>query len=598
MKRIIFIITVFSPVALFAQTLKPGFDKLEYQQLMYISAHTTADSAYYNQFPAPVGYQLAYQSQPSGLDNLWELWLAGDTTTAVISIRGTTEKSESWLANFYAAMVPAKGEITLNKQDVFKYELAVNPKAAVHVGWLLSMAYLEKEIIPKIRELHQAGVRNYIILGHSQGGAIACLLTAHLNSLQKNNILPAALRLKTYCSASPKPGNLYFAYEYEAMTQGGWSFNVVNAADWVPELPVSIQTLDDFNNVNPFLNAEAIIKKQKFPGNLVLKHIYKQLDGSTKKAQRKYEKYLGELTSQIIKKNLPGYEPPEYYSSTNYVRVGVTIVLLPDEAYFKDYPDDKSKIFPHHFHAPYLALISRLPEQLINYETGNLRYISSEAELQRAKNYLKKEPKTGVFVHSHIGLQAPDLKALNTELSANGFLPLDKIYFLRGGGLYTVFPQIKIATLFSYSTYSGKKTSGMLNNELRGTTIGSSIGFVAINNERIQLIPYAGGIYSWWGVRLSSDNVSGRPFSEYLASPQNQHHISTKGWTWNFGIHIATQPFRNKPLAKNLLVGVRAGYAEPFKRETKWYTNSHALQGGPAINTQGQYLQLLIGVKL
>jgi hypothetical protein len=37
-------------------------------------------------------------------------------------------------------------ELQLNDKEVFKYKLATNPKAAVHVGWLLSMAYLSKEL--------------------------------------------------------------------------------------------------------------------------------------------------------------------------------------------------------------------------------------------------------------------------------------------------------------------------------------------------------------------------------------------------------------------------------------------------------------------
>jgi predicted esterase len=56
------------------------------------------------------------------------------------------------------------------------------------------------------------------IMGHSQGGAIAYLLTAHLLSLQKENKIPSEIVFKTYCSAAPKPGNLHFAY---ALTSGG-----------------------------------------------------------------------------------------------------------------------------------------------------------------------------------------------------------------------------------------------------------------------------------------------------------------------------------------------------------------------------------------
>lgn len=342
-----------------AHVLQPGFNKEEYRELMYISARTTANPEYYKKFPEPAGFEMTYQSQPMGLDNLWDFWVS-DNKVGVISIRGTTEKQESWLANFYAAMVPAKGTLQLPGNETFSYELAASSKAAVHVGWLLSMAYLSKEIIPKINDYYQQGIKDFIVLGHSQGGAISFLLTAHLYSLQRRNELAADIRFKTYCSAAPKPGNLYFAYEYEVITQGGWAFNVVNAADWVPETPMSIQTLNDFNEVNPFVNAKTVIKKQKFPKNLVLRYVYNQLDKPTKKAQKRYERYLGKTTSKMIKENIDGSVTPVFYKSNHYVRTGVTIVLLPDNDYFKIYPDDSSQIFIHHLHAPYLTLLDKL----------------------------------------------------------------------------------------------------------------------------------------------------------------------------------------------------------------------------------------------
>lgn len=356
---LIVILHIFSRT--FSQVLKPGFSKEEYKELMYVSTRTTANPNYYNKFPEPADFKMVYQSQPIGLDNLWDFWVSEDKR-AVISIRGTTSKSESWLANFYAAMVPAKGTLQLPGNKSFNYELASSPKAAVHVGWLLSTAYLSEEIIPKIKESYQQGTKDFVIMGHSQGGAIAFLLTAHLYGLQRNNELPADIRFKTYCSAAPKPGNLFFAYDYEAMTYGGWAFNVVNAADWVPETPMSIQTLYDFSDTNPFVNAKKSFKKQKFPNNVVLRHVFNQLDKPTRKAQKKYERYLGKMTSKMISGRIEGYTPPEFYKSNHYVRTGTTIVLLPDEEYYRKYPNDPAQVFTHHPHPPYLELLEKLPD--------------------------------------------------------------------------------------------------------------------------------------------------------------------------------------------------------------------------------------------
>jgi hypothetical protein len=60
--------------------------------------------------------------------------------------------------------------LQLNDKEVFKYKLATNPKAAVHVGWLLSMAYLFKRIVPKINE-HTRGTKNFNYGTRFQGGA-------------------------------------------------------------------------------------------------------------------------------------------------------------------------------------------------------------------------------------------------------------------------------------------------------------------------------------------------------------------------------------------------------------------------------------------
>ena len=109
----------------------------------------------------------------------------------MISIRGTTANEISWVANFYGAMVPAKGQLQLSADVVFPYQLAVNPAAAVHVGWLVSVGFLARDIMPKIDSLYKSGHKKMLIMGHSQGGAIAFLLTAYLCQLQQLQHLPA-----------------------------------------------------------------------------------------------------------------------------------------------------------------------------------------------------------------------------------------------------------------------------------------------------------------------------------------------------------------------------------------------------------------------
>jgi hypothetical protein len=341
-----------------ARELKPGFNKQEYRELLYISAKTNTPDSVVFKIPAPEYHKLIYKSEVIGLDNRWDLWINRKNTVAVISIRGTTMKMESSLENLYAAMVPAKGELVFSKSDTFKYNLVPDAKAAVHVGWLLSMALLSRDIVPKIDSLYTAGIKNFLLMGHSQGGAINYLLTAYLYSLQRDDILPKDIRFKTYCSAAPKPGNLFFAYYYENITKE-WAVTVVNSADWVPETPISIQTLNDFNETNLFRTIKNQINKIKFPKNLIFKHIYNQLDNPTIKAQHRYQKYLGELTSKLIRKELPGFSPPEYVESSNYVRTGRMVVLYADEEYYNKFPKSGEDIAVHHNFSAYLYLLEK-----------------------------------------------------------------------------------------------------------------------------------------------------------------------------------------------------------------------------------------------
>ncbi|WP_194777825.1 lipase family protein [Pararhodonellum marinum] len=355
---IVFLILSFTA---FSQGLKPGFDKEEYLEALKISAITSKDSSYFEKIEAPSKFQMIYQSEIMGLDNFWDLWQHQSQNVAAISIRGTTPNPISWLENFYAAMVPATGKLDIQEGFAFDYALADNPRAAVHIGWLVGTAFLSRDMLPKMDSLYQSGTKEFLIIGHSQGGGIAYLLTAHFRSLQRQGNIPQDLKFKTYCSAAPKPGNLYFAYAYEHMDYDGWAYNVVNAKDWVPEVPMSIQTTGDFNDINPFQNAKVMISKQKFPKNLALKRVYNQLDKPTRKAQKNYQKYLGEMASKAVSKNIEGFNSPEYYGSNHYVRTGKTIVLTPDSDYEKAFPDDVGHLFPHHLHPAYLLLTEKLP---------------------------------------------------------------------------------------------------------------------------------------------------------------------------------------------------------------------------------------------
>ncbi|HNQ12181.1 MAG TPA: lipase family protein [Bacteroidia bacterium] len=362
LKHFIFICAILLNLCFTAQaqySFREGFIKEEYMDMLAI-AERQIDTPFTNRkIPFQKNYELIYRSPLVGLENRWDLWFSSDST-AVISLRATTRSTNSWLSNFYAAMVPATGSIEISESMRFDYSLAKNNEAAIHVGWLLALAHMANDIVMHMEALNKVGVRNFIITGHSQGGAIAFLLTAYLNQLQKKIEIPLDVQFKTYCSAAPKPGNLFFAYEFERNNMNR-AFNIINPKDWVPETPVSIQTVNDFNVLSPFRKADQLLGKLKFPEKMAAKYAFRKLDKPTRKAQRRYERYLGKVVSKFVKDQLPDYKAPKYYCSNNYVRTGTSIILPVNEAYEQWYPDTGENIFLHHSLSAYYYLSRFLP---------------------------------------------------------------------------------------------------------------------------------------------------------------------------------------------------------------------------------------------
>lgn len=319
-----------------AQYLQPGFDKGECAELMRINTTFSESKKNRSLIPAPIHSKLIYASPNLGLDNKWELWIK-DNQVAVIGIRGSTKSSESWLSNLFAVQIPAIGDLIISKDFHFPYKLAENPKAAVHAGYVFSTAFLLDDMLPKIDSLYAAGIKDIIITGHSQGGGLSYLLAANLLWRQRDGLFPKDIRIKVYTSASPKPGNLYFAYDYDRVALEGWSYNVVNTEDWVPQSPFTVQTVSDLPSVNPMTFITANIKKQSFFKRIFFRSIYKNITNPPIKAVDTYQKYLGNYVGKMIKKEFKEFEIPEFSKSSDYVRVSNQVVLFPDTAYFKIY---------------------------------------------------------------------------------------------------------------------------------------------------------------------------------------------------------------------------------------------------------------------
>ncbi|GAO42269.1 lipase family protein [Flavihumibacter petaseus] len=338
----------------YCQELAPGFDASEYLELIQLGKQQYfSDQHLLDSLTSAGKFKKVYASPEMGLKNQWDYW-ERDGSVGIVVIRGTVSDPASWLENLYAASVPAKGSLQINDSTRFDYTLAANAKAKVHVGWTFGLAHLMPDIVKQLKAAYARGVHSFILFGHSQGAAITYLVRSYLEYSQE---LPSGLVYKTYCSAPPKPGNIYYANDFDFVTRNGWALRVVNSEDWVPETPFTIQTLKDMNEVNPFGNVDAVFGKQKWPVRWFLKSKYRKMDKVTRKAEKTYRKTLGNLLYSRVKVAAPGFKEPEYSHSMQYMTAGLPIVLAADSSYQQHFPFDGKNVFVHHNLGPYEYLV-------------------------------------------------------------------------------------------------------------------------------------------------------------------------------------------------------------------------------------------------
>lgn len=339
----------------------PGFDRKELTELMKI-CERIYDSSDLGGFktPEPDFFRHVYRSPVSPLINRFDVWTSDDNKAA-IAFRGTIldTAGTSFTVNFYALMVPAEGKIRVTDNFEFSYKLSGIKGAAVHLGCLLALATISENLLDQVKSLYSSGVKDYYLIGHSQGAGLAYYATAWMRYLQKDGKLPSDIRFKTYAIAAPKAGNLLFAYDYEKLTLEGWSYSVQNVIDWVPCIPLSYQSTGDFPAIGPFTNIRTFLKDATFPPGPNFDRGYAFYSGAV-------PVYLDTLSSLIhrfvyprIARVLPGYKEPAVLHSSNFERIGVTIPLLPDSAYYRKFPNDPRNfsVWENHSVYPYYLLI-------------------------------------------------------------------------------------------------------------------------------------------------------------------------------------------------------------------------------------------------
>ena len=361
---LIFLIFLFSAIdgkAQNLQRLEPGYNKAELLAIMP-AMERTYDSEDIGGFktPSPENMTQVFRSTISPLMNRFDMWVTNDKK-AVITIRGTIIDSEamSSAAVFYSLMAPANGRIKVTDSSWFEYKLAELPGAGVHLGMLLGLYFMSDELVDQIHTQYENGIKDFVIVGHSQGSGNALLITSYLWYMRKAGKFPADIRFKTYSLATPKTGNLPYVYDYEKLTAGGYAISVNNVIDWVPSAPMTFQSAHDFPAVSPFRDVRGFLVGANYsPGPNFDKRFIE------------FSKFTPEVVTQITKVIhadifpkiagvMPGYIEPDCLPSFNFERSGLSVPLVPNEEYYKIFPNDPEKfnIWENHSIYPYYVLI-------------------------------------------------------------------------------------------------------------------------------------------------------------------------------------------------------------------------------------------------
>lgn len=319
----IILLSLFSTISiLLSAQLQPGFDKVEAKEMIQLcNSYTYLDLYGSDKEIIPAGYVKEYTSPSLGMDNVFQVYRHG--TIGIINFRGSTTKKTSWLENLYASMIPVKGTIEVNERK-FKYKVGKDTSSAVHAGYMLAISFLEEEVRTQIKRLNKDGIFDIILTGHSQGGAIAQLMRAHLEEepfyrvRKKNNY-------KVYAFANPMIGNRSFSNEYaRKFCEDGMSFVILNPDDFVPNMPINFkdgqsweeQLITLLTDSDSFDGKEAAIGgfMSFFKGNI-----------------ESIAKNLSERINKKLMKELGDISMPSYKQGINYVHTGNVILISPTE---------------------------------------------------------------------------------------------------------------------------------------------------------------------------------------------------------------------------------------------------------------------------
>lgn len=302
--------------------IKPGFDHQEIKELIQLCNTYTYQELYgSDEKMIPNGYVKVYQSPAYGMDNKFQIYRHGDV--GIINFRGSTDKKMSWLENLYSAMIPVEGTIQVNSVP-FYYKVGEDTSGAVHGGYVLAINFFQEDLLDQMRKLNHQGVYEWIITGHSQGGAIAQMTRCYLEYLP-NTKVSRKNQYKVYAFANPMIGDKDFVNEYNAkFCKNQMSFLIHNPEDLVPTMPMSYNDSATFRT-----NLQSLIfDRDNFNFKETLTDaMYRTMDGKLNKINQ----YLARNLNKEIGRELGEIVMPRFIDGVNYMHTGNRMLISSTE---------------------------------------------------------------------------------------------------------------------------------------------------------------------------------------------------------------------------------------------------------------------------
>jgi len=265
----------------------------------------------------PPEYIRVYASPSMGMDNQFQVYEYNNT--GVIVIRGSTANPTSWMANIYASMIPAAGEISISGTPR-PYRFAEDPAATVHSGYALATVIMANEILQQIQQLNQKGIYHIYITGHSQGGSLAQMIRAYLENLPEGRISDKN-QFKTYAFAPPMIGDAVFAREYDArFSRKNTSYTIINPGDPVPLFPSGMSQDGGRSAVQMFSGGEPNDFR-----SMLMSFLFQTMNDTI----ASFANQMGQNLLATLSNSMGDIKMPAYANQFKYNRTGEVIEIKP-----------------------------------------------------------------------------------------------------------------------------------------------------------------------------------------------------------------------------------------------------------------------------